>query len=94
MFSRKSTSSFESDLFLDQRREVDAHFDVRLQLHQPPVSLQSPGCPGSVLYSLLVPCAAVTEDGPRFSVNRLCARWFCPLVSVLSRFQKDQTKLR
>lgn len=94
MFSRKSTSSFESDHFLDQRREVDAHFDVRLQLQQPPVSLQSPGCPGSVLYSLLVPCAAVTEDGPRFSVNRLCARWFCPLVSVLSRFQKDQTKLR
>ena len=93
MFSRKSTSSFESDLFLDQRREVDALCDVRLQLQQPPVSLQSPGCPGSVLYSLLVPRAASYRNGPRFSVNRLCARWLCPLVSVLSRFQKDQAKL-
>lgn len=57
MFSRKSTSSFESDLFLDQRQEVDALFDVGLRLQQLPVSLQSPGCPGSVLYSLLMPCA-------------------------------------
>lgn len=57
MFSRKSTSSFESDLFLDQRQEVDALFDVGLQLQQLPVSLQSPGSPGSVLFSLLVPCA-------------------------------------